>query len=56
MVNVEELDPAPLIARMNTMGLVTRIKHGDIDQVLEPHVAPAKSFATADVLEDLKYG
>lgn len=56
MVNVEELDPAPLIARMNTMGLVTRIKYGGIDQVLEPYVAPAKSFATDDVLEDLKYG
>lgn len=36
MVNVEELDPAPFIALMNRIGLVTRVRHGSEDQLLEP--------------------
>ena len=36
MVNVEELDPQPFIALMNTMGLVTRIKDRDGDRLLDP--------------------
>ena len=36
MVNVEEQDPAPFIALMNTMGLVTRIKDEHGDRVLDP--------------------
>ena len=36
MVNVEELDPAPFIALMNRMGLVTRIKDAQGDRVVDP--------------------
>ncbi|HLU19871.1 MAG TPA: saccharopine dehydrogenase family protein [Pusillimonas sp.] len=36
MVNVEELDPAPFIALMNRMGLVTRARHGDHDYIVDP--------------------
>ena len=36
MVNVEELAPAPFIALMNRMGLVTRARHGDQDYVVDP--------------------
>ena len=43
MVNVEELDPQPFIALMNTMGLVTRIKDRDGDRLLDP--APQLSSA-----------
>lgn len=39
MVNVEELDPAPFIALLNRMGLVTRIQDGHGDRVLEPDAA-----------------
>ena len=36
MVNVEELDPAPFIALMNKMGIVTRIKDEYGDRLLDP--------------------
>ncbi|KAB2308440.1 saccharopine dehydrogenase family protein [Betaproteobacteria bacterium SCN2] len=36
MANVEELDPAPFIALMNRMGLVTRIRDAEGDRVLDP--------------------
>lgn len=36
MVNVEELDPAPFISLMNTMGIVTRIKDEHGDRILDP--------------------
>lgn len=36
MVNVEELDPAPLITLLNRMGLVTRIRDAHGDRVLQP--------------------
>lgn len=36
MVNVEQLDPAPLISLMNRMGLVTRARHGAEDYIVEP--------------------
>lgn len=36
MVNVEELDPRPFIARMNRMGLVTRIRDAQGDRLLDP--------------------
>lgn len=36
MVNVEELDPAPLITLMNRMGLTTRIRDARGDRVLHP--------------------
>lgn len=52
MVNVEEQDPAPFIALMNKMGLVTRIKDEHGDRLLEPmqemaSSEPEKRFATA---------
>ncbi len=36
MANVEELDPKPFLSLMNRMGLVTRIKDGQGDRVLNP--------------------
>ncbi|MDX5364315.1 MAG: saccharopine dehydrogenase family protein [Pseudazoarcus pumilus] len=36
MVNVEDLDPRPFIARMNRMGLVTRIRDAQGDRLLDP--------------------
>ena len=36
MVNVEELDAAPFITLMNGMGLVTRVRHGAQDDIVEP--------------------
>lgn len=36
MVNVEELDPAPFIALMNRMGLVSRIRTAAGDELLDP--------------------
>ena len=36
MVNVEELDPVPLITLLNRMGLVTRIRDAHGDRVLQP--------------------
>jgi len=36
MVNVEELDPAPFIALMNRMGLVSRIRTASGDELLDP--------------------
>ncbi len=52
MVNVEEQDPAPFIALMNNMGLVTRIKDEHGDRILNPiqelaSNEPEKVFATA---------
>ena len=43
MVNVEELDPQPFIALMNTMGIVSRIRDRDGDRLLDP--APPLSRA-----------
>lgn len=40
MVNVEQLDPVPLIALMNRMGLVTRIRDARGDRVLDPRREP----------------
>jgi len=45
MVNVEELDPAPLISLMNRMGLVTRARHGTEDYVVEPQMAIAEQVS-----------
>lgn len=36
MMNVEELDPAPFIALMNQKGLITRVRHGQEDYILDP--------------------
>lgn len=55
MVNVEELDPAPLIAQMNRMGLVTRIRHAAGDDVLEP-ICPVAAPLGDDRQGELKYG
>src|SRR5690606_15657511 len=37
MVNVEELDPRPFIDLMNRIGLVTRVRDGQGDRVLDPY-------------------
>lgn len=51
MANVEELDPAPFIARMNRMGLVTRIRDARGDRILDPAqdaaFAPEKKLSAA---------
>ncbi len=46
MVNVEELDPHPLIALMNGMGLPTRIRDAHGDRLLEPPSAVASPAST----------
>ncbi len=47
MANVEELDPAPFIALMNRMGLVTRIRDAQGDRVLDVQQPVAKLRANA---------
>lgn len=53
MANVEDLDPRPFIARMNRMGLVTRIRDAKGDRLLDPALpatrkAPSTAQANAE--------
>lgn len=50
MVNVEELDPAPFIALMNTMGLVTRARRGDEDFLVEPDQVVVEKSASGKIV------
>ncbi len=50
MVNVEELDPAPFIALMNRMGLVTRARHDGRDYVVDPQQQVVERSSTDKVV------
>ncbi|NYT70019.1 saccharopine dehydrogenase family protein [Pusillimonas noertemannii] len=50
MVNVEELDPAPFIALMNRMGLVTRARHDGQDYVVDPQQQVVERSSTDKVV------